>query len=468
MERDMNRVRTPSLTNHVIAVLLLLGALSPACGRTNAKASSDDTLKIIDNPGGGQMVFGTLPGESSFGGGMATMLRNIHGHFGDRPQVGKFFQARGSDSVAAFFTLIAKNQGGRPIAGLLIVSMPQGSKPAAAVLYDDAARFPRTQAAMMQKLNEAWHSAARRPAPGNTDLASTPVARQTASQPLRMATAGDRSATVGLPAGWQLTGVSGGQLSAVGPKGEMVYLGIIHQQIHDPRSRQNLGVPTMGGRGRPLVCSSGGDLFSAYVSVSNQVRQNRQLPVGTFKLLSSQDLPRTQFEQQVIQAMYEVDLHDGMGPRKGSARIGAMAPRGQPTWAMTVSGSNAPKAVAEAEAPTILAVIHSYSQDARVIAGETRDVIGRIHADAKAAQIRADAQSAANSAHNRAFDPHMDDISRHSKSFQNYQFDRSQIQDNDLNARGAISNSTADALVRSDPNRYKILPTQDFLKGVDY
>ena len=300
------------------------------------------------------------------------------------------------------------------------------------------------------------------------DSAPTAEARQTASQPLRMTTAGDRSATIGLPPGWQLTGVSGGQLTAVGQNGEMVYLGIIYQQIHDPRSRQDQRIPNVGGTGRPLVCSYGGDLFNAFVSVSNQVRNNRQLPPGTFTLISSQGLPRNQFEQQVIQAIYEVDLHDGRGPRKGSARIGAMATRGLPTWAMTVSGSNAPKTVADAEAPTILAVVHSYSQDAKVIAGETSAVIGRIHADAKAAQIRADAQSAANNAHNRAFDAHMDDIDRHSKSFQNYQLDRSQIQDNGLNARGTVSSLTANGLVKADPTRYKILATQDFLKGVDY
>ena len=464
----MNPVRTRAWATQASTILVLLGALTPACGRSSAQARSDDALKIIDNPGGGQVVYGTLPGEASFGGGMATMLRNVHGHFGERPQVGKFFQARGSDSVAAFFTLTAKNQGGQPIAGLVIVSMPQGSKPAAAVLYDEAARFPRTQPALLQKLNEAWHTAASQTAAAPAGQAAYVPARQTASQPLRMATAGDRSATIGLPAGWQLTGVSGGQLSAVGPNGEMVYLGILHQQIHDPRSRPNQGVPTLGGRGRPLVCPLGGDLFSAFVSVSNQVRQNRQLPPGTFRLTRSQDLPRTQFEQQVIQAIYEVDLHDGKGPRKGSARIGTMTTRGLPTWAMTVSGSNAPNAVAEAEAPTILAVIRSYSQDANVIAGETRAVIDRIHADARAAQIRADAQSAANDAHNRAFDAHMDDLSRHSKSFQNYQLDRSQVQDNDLHARGTLSNPTAEALVKADPNRYKILTTQDYLKGIDY
>ncbi len=464
----MNHLRPSSSTIPAVALLLVLGVLGPACGRTQAKASSADALTVIDNPGGGQIVYGTLPGESSFGGGLATMLKSVHGHFGDRPQVGKFFQARGSDSVAAFFTLTAKNQGGKPIAGLVIVSMPQGSQPAAAVLYDEAARFPRSGPSMLLKLNEAWQSAARKAASMSRGPAATPTARQTTAEPLRMATAGDRSASIGLPPGWQLTSVIGGQLVASGPNGEAIHLGLMYQQIQDPRARRNPWMASPRGGTRPLVCAYGGDLFSSYVDLTNQVRQNRHLPAATFRLTSSQNLPPTQFEQRVIQAMYEVDLHDGKGQRKGSVRVGAMATRGLPTWAMTVSGSNAPVAVAEAENPTILAMIRSYSQDAKVIAGETKAVIDNIRAIGRAAQARAQAQSAANEAHNRAFDAHMDDIDRHSKSFQNYLLDRSQVQDSGLHARGTLSNPSADALVRADPNRYKILSTQDFLKGVDY
>jgi hypothetical protein len=62
----------------------------------------------------------------------------------------------------------------------------------------------------------------------------------------------------------------------------------------------------------------------------------------------------------------------------------------------------------------------------------------------------------------------MDDIDRYSKSFQNYQLDRSQIQDNDFNARGTASNGLAEALVKADPNRFQYVQTKDFLKGVDY
>ena len=96
-------------------------------------AHAQDSLKTIDNPGGGQIVYGPVSGQTSMQGAMGAMLRNIHSHFGDRPQIGRFFQAGGTDSVATFFTVTAKSRG-KHIAGMVIVSMPAGTQPAGAFL----------------------------------------------------------------------------------------------------------------------------------------------------------------------------------------------------------------------------------------------------------------------------------------------------------------------------------------------
>jgi hypothetical protein len=296
-----------------------------------------------------------------------------------------------------------------------------------------------------------------------------------------VATGGDRSASVTLPEGWRLTGVAGGQLTAEGPKGEMVGLGIMLQGIRNPGGPR---MPMFGppGGGAPLVAPFGGDLFASFDSLTNQVRRNKRLPAASYQLTKSEPLPATQYEQRVVQALFEVDLHDGKGRRKGSARIGAMHVRGVPTWALTISSSNAPVAVADAEKATLLAIVRSYRQDPQVIAQETRQVIGRINASAHAARIRANAQSAANDAHNRAFDAHMadldsrnrafdahmDNLDRSSKSFQNYLLDRDVVQDNDRNERGTVGNGYGDALVKSNPDRFQYVQQKDFIKGVDY
>ncbi len=501
----MSRPR-PSACALLVAPLAFLVVADGSIAQVHAA----EGLKTINNPGGGQIVYGPLAGVSSLKTAMAFVLRTVHSHFDDRPKVGKFFQAKDRQSVATFFTVTAKSQGGGAIAGLAIVSMAGGSGSAAgAVLYDDAVRFAKSEPAMMKTLNQAWAGASAKPlapppaasAPGvaatssgaNVAVAAVGTASSGAEatagpapahlagpQHLRMATGGDRSASVGLPPGWRLTAVSGGQLTAEGPNGEMVGLGIIYQGIRNPGMR----MPNFAGmrQGAPLVAPFGGNLFSNFASVTNQVRHNQHQSPGTFKLTRSENFPGNQQEQRVVQVAFELDLHDGKGNRKGTARIGTMHVRGLDTWAMTVSTSNIPSALAEAEDPTLKAILRSYSQDGRVIARETNQVIAGIHASARAAQSRANAQSAANDAHNRAFDQHMkdldsnnsafeahmDSLDRSSKSFQNYQLDREVIQDSDRNERGTVGNGYGDALVKANPDRFQYVKQQDFIKGVDY
>jgi hypothetical protein len=84
------------------------------------------------------------------------------------------------------------------------------------------------------------------------------------------------------------------------------------------------------------------------------------------------------------------------------------------------------------------------------------------------ARTAADAALATEDARSAAFQAHMDNIDRFSKSFQNYQLDQTELQDNNANARGAVPNSLADALVKADPNRFRTVPTHDFIKGKDF
>jgi hypothetical protein len=425
-----------------------------------AAAQSQDGLHTIDNPGGGEVVYGTLTGQASLSGAMVYMLRQVHGHFGDQPQIGKFFQSKGADSVATFFTLTAKNQGNMPVAGLVIINMPKGVTPTAAVLTDTPARFATTEPQMMQKLNDALHTASQSAgSPASTTPTPAPIAT---SVTLRNATAGDRSASIGLAPGWQITGVSGGQLTAQGPNGEQISIAILYQGI------QNSGNGTTFGGGRAIVCPYGGDVFQAYMCVIDQLRKSKNLPAPTFKLTSSQKEGANQQEQQVIQAIFEMDLHDGKGMRKASARIGEMHVAGLPTWALTVTGSNAPETVYAAQNPIISAMVRSYSVNRSVINQETQTVISNIHAIGAASAAQAQADDQRREASSASYDSHMDAIDSQSKAFEDYTLDRSVVNDTGTGARGTVSNSYADSLVKANPNRFEIVPNQGLIKGQDY
>jgi hypothetical protein len=439
----------------ILAIVSSVGASAPSLW---------DTFRTINNPGGGQIAYGPVP-ASSMSSAMVALLRGIHEHFGARPQIQQFFQAKGSSSVATFFTVPAVQGGSAtPTSGLVIVSQSQGSGPIGAVLYDTPTRFPQTEPAMMQTLNAAWRDAAT---PGGAAPAG--AAPGGGAVTLRQATAGDQSASIGLPPGWQITAVGGGQITVKGPNDEFVGLGLLYRNIHDPRTGGGYG-----GGGPALVAANDGNLFNAFVSIINQSRRNAGMPAATFTLTGSQNLPGTQYEQQIIQVNFEMDQHDGRGPRRGNARVGAMSTRTSPLWAMSVSMVNAPDAVADADAPLMAAMFKSYSRDNAIIGHEFQVALGKqiglIKHQGDVVNARIAVSNMQNEASKAAFEQHMDDIDRSSKAFQNYQFDRSELQitGSGGTARGAVSSAGAAALVQYDPTRYSIVDTRDFIKGVDY
>lgn len=492
-------IRCPFISGcaRAIAALLFVSAASFAQSTPQGSGGPGGGLKIIDNPGGGRIAYGHLSGQTSKPDAMVLVLHKVHTEFGDRPQLGKFFQSKDGDSIAAFFTVTARTQGNKPVAGLAIVHMAAGAPPAAAVLFDDASRFRRTEPAMMARLIDAWRSEGGGSAPASSgsgpqgqpatasaqaapssNPAKAPVA-QTGALADQPSTAGDRSASVRLAPGWHIKDVYAGQLTAEGPNGEVAGLGLQFGTIRDASGARG-GLP---GQPAQDMCPYSGNLFDAYVCVANQRRRNNHLSQATFKLLRS--VPGNKSDPPSLTAFFEVDKNDGTGLRKGSALITAFRTPGSPTWLMMVTANDAPASVADAENATIMAMCNSFKQDQAVIDQETK----AINAQTKAMQAQQasrqaafdqhmkdiDQKSAAFSQHmqnidsqSAAFGQHMDSIDRSSKAFQNYILDQSVAKDADTGDRGTISNTYADALVKANPDRFQVVQNQDWIKGRDY
>lgn len=454
--------------------------LTLATATLTARADSGG-LKTIDNPGGGQVVYGPLTNVTTQRDAMAAMLRNVHGHFGDEPQIGKFFQAKGSDSIATFFQLTAKNQGNKPIAGMVIVSVTQGAKEgAAAVLYDDAARFAKTQPAMMKALNQAWH--ADNPRPASATHAANPANNagsgpggvfgvnippdQSLSQPLHLAANPDNSGSIGLPVGWQISGGGGGTLHAQGSHGESLHMGVLFQNNYDPQTQQGANMINYLRRGNTpfTACPMSQDLIQDYECVSTQNRRRQNLPPVSVHVISSKFDPGNHMQGAFLA---EADFGDGKGPVLASFRLGAQR-MAAGTWILTMGLAVCPKNLAGEEWPTIQAMIMSYRQNSAVIQQQTQQIINQINARAEVNRKIADERSRENDQHNAQVEANWDDQSKRNKAFENYQMDRAVVQDNEVPAHGAFTYPTADWLVKSDPNRFQYVATQDLLKGVDY
>jgi hypothetical protein len=435
--------------------LTLLG-LVPGCSRADgdskiaspAATGAPANFQLVRNPQGGSFIYGTLPGHGSLADAIVYVLQQSHAYFGERPQPGKFFRSRNGDSVAAFFTVNAHTTPVQPLTGLLIVNHTADGSASAAVLFDERARFATSEPKLLKALAKSW-SAAALPGTATTRSPDRSDSARGVVAPLTSSTGGDGSASIGLPAGWKIVQVAGGSLTAAGPDGELVFMGLLYQ-----------GVPL------------GPDLFTDFVNLSNRFRSSHGLPAGAYTVTE-----RKVLSQRAVQVRYRVDFHDGPGPRSGSVRLDLWGPQ-----ALAASGSFLPERLADKEGATLLAVIKSYQTNAQVVGRMQQGALNRVHADAARAAAQGAALNARREASNAAFDQHMnaldaqsnafdahvDTIDRQSKMTQDYILDRSVMRDNDNGDRGTVTNGYADYLLKTNPDRFEVVPNQDLIRGRDY
>jgi hypothetical protein len=481
----MKCIQTACVAGVTLAVLSLgVGFADGQAHPESAQQPAKSEIKILDNPGGGQYAFGAMTSQSNKADALIYMLHQVHKKFGDKPQVGKLFQSRDGSSLATFFTLTAKNMGGSPVTGLLIITQHGNGVPQMGILYDDSRRFISTEPAMLKAVSAAWQGAGSPAGGGSPTHPQVQAAAAPANGPEQLypATGGDRSAVINLPQGWRITSVAGGSIAAEGTHGEMLALQSAFQQIIDPRSpqAQSLMYGGMAGRGPKIVCALGPNLFEDYVCVVNQVRRNNGKPAATYNLTSA--TPQAGPGQiRPLAVLFTVDLHDGMGLRNGSGRLDLMGSAGA-TWALGFSMSNIPQKYADSEAATLKAVVASYRRNEGVISSENAAVMERIRQQGVANEQQAKAINANREANKQSFDNHMQTLKQNdaendqhmanidwqSKITQDYILDRSVVKDVEYDDRATVGNRFADSLVQSNPNRFEIVQNRDLIQGRDY
>lgn len=431
------------------SVAILVFALTACAQPSNGSGNGFTTVNV---PGGGQYIYGPLPGKGSMPEAVLYMVRNIHQYFGNRPELGKFVQSRDGTQTAAFFGVNGKALGDKPMTGLFIVARAADGSASGAVVFDERSHFATSEPGMMKALYSVWHPTGINAASATSQTAATPIragAAGDAAAPLVQTSGGDHSASIGLPEGWKIVSLNAGAISVAGPDGEMVNLGGVFQGY-----------------------ALGSDLFQSYVSIVNRLRAASGKLPATFTVLERTNLPGN-----AIQVIFKLDLNDGVGSRRGSVRLGRWGAQ-----AMSVDGSNLPERQAERENATLLAVIHSYQQNRQVMGQLQQGAMNRVQADAARANqqsaainARREASTAAFNQHmdnlnaqSQSFNAHMDNIDRSSKITQDYILDRSVVRDAENGDRATLSNGYADSLVRANPDRFQVVPNQNLLAGKDY
>ena len=448
----------------VRAALIVLAALAfTACSDAQAP------LKVIDNASGGTITYGRVDGQATEAGAMGAILQTLHRRYNDKPQVGRVFQVRGTNSAAVFFTLRKRTQDNTQLAGLVIASQTGPAQVEAAVLSDDAQRFGTTVNPMLNSLFAVWHPGAQE---------SGKMRPAAASQTLANYVLPDRSASVSLPAGWRVEPTSGGgTIFADGPNGESVALDFpLHaMNSNDPRVRRTMQFAQGAGRNtsyaRVLYYPYGGDLGRTFVDLLNMLRRMRNQPPAAMQI-ESESAVAAPAGSRCAHLQGHGDPQDGKGVREFNTVFcsGALSPMGQ---YMNVAFHTAtPVRIAAEERATMQAILDSFNVNMSVVNRESAALaapaIERIHAIGRAAAAQAQQAHEMNDRHNQSVEARWDSQDKGNQAFSNYLLDQTVIADSVGGGHATVWNQTADALVKSNPSRFNYVETPNFWKGVDY
>jgi hypothetical protein len=431
-------------------------------------------LKTINSPGGGTIVYGQVAGQTTEAGAMGAVLRSVHQSVGEKPQVGKLFQVHGTESVAAFFSATRRNGNGGQVAGIIIATKVSSDHVEAALITDEATRFHRTLQANMKILFAAWHPLR------DAAASSAPSGPAGSVATLHQQVLPDRSASVGLPDNWRVApnASGGGTIVAVGPDGENAFLGVAFQAMdtNNPAVQQTMR-QLQAGRlqntqyARAAYIPYGADMQKTFVFLFNKARDRAGNPPADFTFSTFSPM-QGNGREHCAHLAGTVDFKDQKGTREMNGVYCVDPPGRMGTYMTLVYITTVPMSLAAKDRATLGAILESFNVNMGVVNAESAQIaapaIGQIHAIGAAAAAQAKAAHERDDIQNSSVYQHWDSIDRRSQEFENYQLGYSVISDIPNNAHGTFWNEDADALVKSDPNRFEYVNAPNYWKGIDY
>jgi hypothetical protein len=506
-----------SASKRFSAILSLFIVCISAC---KAGTPPPTPLTHLTAPQGGKIVYGTVDGATTQPQAMSKILDIVKNNCGEKPQIGKVFQFKGTKTVGVFFSVTNHPGGNKKVAGLVLSAASGPHQVEAALLSDDAQRFGKTVNPMIQQLFSVWHPDSQAAASGSAPGArSTPSGNghPVSSARLHTVSAPDNSASIGIPDGWTLQPNSGGHGAIVvkGPNGEQ--LGIELQKgaidpTHPFRARSDAQGQLEGPPGTVVIYPYRGDPAREFEAIFQAWRRSNGKGPVKLQGLKTQILPNNPHPENDICATADgqVDLQDGTGMQKLYAMLcvfNDQATRRQwGNYVITFSVlSFFPTTVAEKQNALVSAIANTYKQNDQVMQQQGNQMMAqkqqsdqqwrewgqqgadRIRAQSQAMQKSNAERQAGYDRQNADFRARLnsnttqntnsydaeDARAKNYQDFDNYILDQTIVQDNNMYndgtiGHGTVSNSLADALVKADPNRFEYVTQPNYWEGTDY
>jgi hypothetical protein len=478
-----------SASKRFSAILSLFIVFVPACKAGTPPPTPITTLNAAQ---GGKISYGTVAGATTQAAAMSKILIGMQNTCGEKPQIGKVFQFRGTKTVGVFLTVTDHSKGNKKVAGLLMSAASGPGQVEAALLSNDASRFGETVNPMLQQLLSVWQPGGQSAASGSSageQSASAGNGRSASSARLHTVTASDNSASIGIADGWQLDPQStSGTMSMIGPNGEKVVYGAMMPAV-DPYNPQQVQAVQYGiyrGTGT-ILYPYHPDLGRAYPELLQAWRRALNLPPAKLQVDRIEPIKGA---GNCVLVTGHIDA-DGQGMKKLIDDICQSPPAQWGAYTITRNFNIMTDAQSEREQGTVMAMFRSVKINQQVMNQQMQQKLAqkqhsdqqwrafgqqqsdRIRAQGQAAQKSFADRQAANDVQHAQWNAGQDINARNNQEFHNYILDQTVVQDNNMYGNGTIGhgtlwNNTADALVKADPNRFEYVEKPNFWEGTDF
>jgi hypothetical protein len=465
------------------AAALLLGMLwtgvSAAQAAAHDSSGAKSGVRSIDNPDGGRIYLGAMAGQLTPQDALGKTLHRVSLLYGDRPQLGRLVQNPSGEIWAGFFTVTAKKQDGKPMAGLALVYAPKSGSAKGAVLVDNADRFPSTVNSMFARLKQelgkapaaspaaqpsadvsATSTAAAAPATASAPAKATAPAKAAApvksapAQPLQRVAFPDGTGVIGLPAGWQMQKATMGDVTAAGPHGEKLRFGWTIPVIDPTNPQSRTLMPNSRGEApRNFVAIPfGTDPAKAFTAAFTQLARKAGKQPPDIDISKVQDIPMQGGKNYFFYG--NMDFHDGQGKQYLVGQMLNTMPLQMGTWQMTLFVLYGPAQVMGEEGSTIAAIFPSWSRDNNRVNGM---------ANAEMQKTIAETNQFVSTVNQ-----YIDDSDRSTQGMSDMLREETVIVDTRTGEHARTSDALAGALIDANPNRLQAVPQSGYIKGIDY
>ena len=476
-----------------------------ALGACKAQTPSANQLTVIrfdqgGKPQGGKIVYGPV-GASSQPMAMSKLLTMVQSSCGEKPQIGRVFQFRGTNSVGVFFTVTDHPERDLPLAGLVIGAKAGSNQAEAAMVYAKASEFGAKVNPMLQQLASVWHPGGASPSTASTGR-STSTPASGAPLALHRVVLQDSTASVAIPAGWTVDPKSyGGGAIIHGPHNELAVLNNAVSALDPNGSGYRNTMQYNHGRPLPgqIIYPSNVDLVKALPEIVNLIRRSKGLGPVEVKIDHAEMVsppPGSYFQgERCVRALGEYTTAEG---RQTLYRVlCSFTPDQYGSYhfldSFVASSDGSPSQVyalgeaivgnfqvdealveqrASAEAAPHIAQLKQVDAAQRAaVQANTARIVGNIQQIGANATARMNAVEAANEQQHADWNATQVDHARNTQGVSNYLLDQSVIEVNDgygTVGHGTVWNKTAEALVKSDPNHFSYVDVPDYWAGTDF